>query len=374
MAVDLSASLRRARGRTPLGRRLVALVPAHDEAATIAAAIDGLLSQQILPTHLVVVADNCADETETIARRHGAEVFTTVDNTFKKAGALNQALDQILPGLDDDDLVLVQDADSALGSSWTSQALEHVDEHRCVGGVFHAEDGHGLIGQFQRNEYQRYSWDVQRRRDKAMVLTGTASMFRVDLLREIANARGRTLPGEPGQVYDTLALTEDNEITLAAKTLGASPVSPPGCAVTTEIMPTWRALWKQRLRWQRGAVENLRHYGLSRTTRPYFFQQGMLALGTVMMLAYLVLTAFVLVEGSYGVKPLWIPVGLVFVAERLYSVWGAGRRARLLSVLMVPEILYAAFLQAVLLVAYLQILTKRTARWEHVPNPQLKGA
>ena len=29
------------------------------------------------------------------------------------------------------------------------------------------------------------------------------------------------IPGTRGQVYDTLALTEDNELTLALKTLGA---------------------------------------------------------------------------------------------------------------------------------------------------------
>ena len=67
----------------------------------------------------MVVADNCTDRTEDVARAGGAEVFRTVDNTHKKAGALNQVLAGLLPGLDDDDLVLVMDADSLLdpGSS-----------------------------------------------------------------------------------------------------------------------------------------------------------------------------------------------------------------------------------------------------------------
>ncbi len=37
--------------------------------------------------------------------------------------------------------------------------------------------------------------------------------------------------------------------------------SPNGCRVVTELMPTWRNLWTQRLRWQRGALENLGAYG-----------------------------------------------------------------------------------------------------------------
>ena len=44
------------------------------------------------PGRIVVVADNCTDDTAEIARQHGCEVFTTVSNTDKKAGALNQAL------------------------------------------------------------------------------------------------------------------------------------------------------------------------------------------------------------------------------------------------------------------------------------------
>ena len=44
---------------------------------------------------MVVVADNCTDDTADIARKNGAEVFTTVGNTEKKAGALNQALSEM---------------------------------------------------------------------------------------------------------------------------------------------------------------------------------------------------------------------------------------------------------------------------------------
>ena len=36
----------------------------------------------------------------------------------------------------------------------------------------------------------------------------------------MAAARGVFIPGETGRVYDTAALTEDNELTLALKSLG----------------------------------------------------------------------------------------------------------------------------------------------------------
>ena len=58
------------------------------------------------------------------------------------------------------------------------------------------------------------------------MLTGTASVFRPRALRAVAEERGRNLPGVPGDVYDTVALTEDNELTIALKSLGALMISP----------------------------------------------------------------------------------------------------------------------------------------------------
>ena len=66
---------------------ITVLVPAHDEADQIAATLAGLRRQTLPPTRVVVVADNCSDETVAIARAAGAEVFETVGNADKKAGA-----------------------------------------------------------------------------------------------------------------------------------------------------------------------------------------------------------------------------------------------------------------------------------------------
>ena len=82
-------------------------------------------------------------------------------------------------------------------------------------------------------------------------------------------------------MYDTLALTEDNELTLALKTLGGRMVSPPQCRVTTEVMTTWRDLWRQRLRWHRGALENIGRLRPHPATAVYWGQQLRLAYGVV---------------------------------------------------------------------------------------------
>ncbi|MGY1669259.1 glycosyltransferase [Geodermatophilus sp. SYSU D00710] len=391
--------------------RLVVLIPAHDEAANIGVTLTALRQQTRRPDRVVVIADNCTDDTAAIARAHGAEVYETVGNTDKKAGALNQAIVQRFrrtagtdrrgtsedprrgpdrrsrptwtaadddvpagpsPDLRDDDFVLVMDADTRLAPRFIEAAaasLESSPRIGAAGGLFYGHPGSRVLGQLQRNEYLRYSRDVSRT-GRVMVLTGTGTLFRVRALREVAAARGSTLPGARGQVYDTLALTEDNELTLALKTLGWRLTSPSACAVVTEIMPTWGDLWRQRMRWQRGALENLRHYGLTRVTLRYWGQQVGIGLGVLAFQAYLLLTVLVLArDGGLTLDPFWGAVGLVFLAERLVTVRRGGPRAVLLALPLVVELVYDLFIQAVFVRSLVDVVRRREATWHHVAAP-----
>jgi hypothetical protein len=242
-----------------------------------------------------------------------------------------------------------------------------------VSGLFYGEDGGGLLGQFQRNEYSRYQRVVSRRPERVFVLTGTASVVRSYALRAVAAARGPLIPGPPGEVYDTLAMTEDNELTLALKTLGAKMYAPPQCVVTTEVMTTWRDLWRQRLRWQRGAIENIAVYGLTRATALYWWQQAGLAYGVLAFLSYVLLFLItVLSAETMRWSTFWIVVGLVFVAERLATVWAAGWQARVLAAPIVLELGYALFLQFCFLASIAQIGSGKKADWNYVPRPTVQ--
>jgi biofilm PGA synthesis N-glycosyltransferase PgaC len=239
-----------------------------------------------------------------------------------------------------------------------------------VGGLFYGEEGGGLIGLFQRNEYTRYQRDLKRRRGRVFVLTGTASVFRSRALRAVAQERGRNLPGIPGDVYDTVALTEDNELTIALKSLGALMVSPPDCTVVTEVMPTWRGLWAQRLRWQRGALENLGAYGLRPATFRYWAQQLGIGYGVIALAAYLGLIVLMVVATDTWVWfPFWIGVGLVFTLERVVTVWRGGWKARLLALTLFPELFYAMFLNVVYMKGVWDLSLARQAAWKHVVQP-----
>jgi cellulose synthase/poly-beta-1,6-N-acetylglucosamine synthase-like glycosyltransferase len=74
---------RRARVRTPgavrrtssrRGPAVAVLIPAHNEAELIGATVASLQRQTRPADRVIVMADNCTDDTVAIARRGGAEV------------------------------------------------------------------------------------------------------------------------------------------------------------------------------------------------------------------------------------------------------------------------------------------------------------
>lgn len=349
------------------------LIPAHDEEAMLPNTLPPLLAQSIPPDRVIVVADNCTDQTPEIARQHGLEVFATVGNTEKKGGALNQALKVFLPPKGENDIIMVMDADTILDAGFIREAVSRFANDRAlmaIGGLFYGEQGHGFIGQFQRNEFVRYARELKRRRGRVFVLTGTASMFRPRALRTIAESRGVSIPGRFGDIYDTAALTEDNEITLAIKSLGGLMMSPAKCTVVTELMPTWRMLWRQRLRWQRGALENIGAYGISLPLFRYWAQQLGIGYSVVALSSFMLLMAITVLATDFWIwYPFWLSLGVIFIVERVVSVWRGGWKARIVALTLFPELFFDLFLDAAYVKGIFDITFGRRANWGHAQEP-----
>ena len=164
-------------------------------------------------------------------------------------------------------------------------------------------------------------------------------------------------------------MTEDNEMTLSLKSLGAKMVSPMQCRVVTEVMPSWQALWRQRMRWQRGALENIGAYGLTRTTLRYWLQQVGIGYGTIALNAFLLLMLITLLAADgFEVVWFWVAIGMIFVVERVVTVWAGGWRARALALPLFIEIGYDLVLQAVYVKSLFDIATGRRAGWNYVPR------
>jgi biofilm PGA synthesis N-glycosyltransferase PgaC len=171
------------------------------------------------------------------------------------------------------------------------------------------------------------------------------------------------LPHGGGHVYDTNVLTEDNELTLALLHIGWRILAPRECTLTTEIMPTWNELSKQRLRWKRGAFENLHDYGFTRITAPYWGRQALSLVSVLATLAYLGTTIGTAALGVFSVQPFWLGVTAIFVLERVVTVRERGWKQQLCAIPLLIEMPFDLFLQAVQARAYAEVVLRREAAW-----------
>lgn len=118
LTLAVASTLGHRQASVPTGRpvnRLLVLIPAHDEEQLVARCVDSLLAQSYPRDRfrMVVIADNCSDNTASIAAHAGAEVMIRVEPGARGKGrALRWAMDQVLQTSDQPDAVIVVDADS----------------------------------------------------------------------------------------------------------------------------------------------------------------------------------------------------------------------------------------------------------------------
>lgn len=232
-----------------------------------------------------------------------------------------------------------------------------------------------LTERLQRNEYLRYAHDLQRRAGRAEVISGTAGLFRVDVLQQVVEFREQRQPASGKYVYDHDAWTEDNELTTAIKHLGYRCASPAECIVRTELMPTARTLYFQRLRWQRGALDTLRAYGLNATTAPYFVRQFLIYVGILFFPFFVTVVVMARLEtGRYPWSWPWFFLSSIVAVERVWTVRHGGRRGLELAALVLPEILYDLFLHVVYIRALVDSILGSGGHWDHAEAHRARAA
>src|SRR5512132_3605112 len=122
----------RARPRSLSGdTNAVVLVPAHDEEGTVAHCVQAF-ENQTYPRNryrVVVVADNCTDDTAGVASRAGAEVLVRNEPDARGKGrALRWAMDELLARDEPPDAVVVVDADSTPDPDLLTGLVAHLEE------------------------------------------------------------------------------------------------------------------------------------------------------------------------------------------------------------------------------------------------------
>jgi poly-beta-1,6-N-acetyl-D-glucosamine synthase len=102
---------------------LTVIVPAFNEAASIADTLNSLLEQTLPPLEIIVVDDCSTDETGSIAESSGAIVLRPPENTGSKAAAQSYALRHITTTL-----TMAIDADTVLAHDSLEKLLPSLDD------------------------------------------------------------------------------------------------------------------------------------------------------------------------------------------------------------------------------------------------------
>ena len=335
--------------------RIAVVIPAHNEVHTIAGTIRSLFSQTRSPDIVLVVVDNCSDNTKLIAgglRKIYPKLYMleTVDNRAKKAGALNQGLVTI-----EADYVLCMDADTQVHPQLIEKAVETLDKNPKLGAVC-SRAGVGfpvkaslwgkILWQIQHLEYGQFDSHRVETLGGIKVVHGMASVYRMKALKSVTEYREQWW-GIKGQIYAEDNLVEDYELTLCLKELKWQVTISMAMLAWTDVPLTLHGLWRQRLRWLRGGVDSLRRHGLNKVTQKDIFSHLLFVFLVSLQILVLALMGFAL---NKGVSWQWSPwlmavlaVGYLDALYRLRYVQDLGLGDVLMRIALVPELFYSWF-------------------------------
>lgn len=220
----------------------VILVPAHNEEKVIAQTLSNLSG--LTPNmRVLVVADNCTDETAPIALRLGAQVVTRASATLRGKGyALQHGLDHLKSAAPD--VVIVLDADcSTTAADMHRLALACVQHDTPVQGIYlmHAPQG-GALG----SKVAAFAWLV-----KTMVRPmgwrawgGTSQLM----------GSGFALPWHIASTLNVASghIVEDMKLTVDLAARGQAPQFVTDSTVESTFPAVDAAQATQRRRWEHG--------------------------------------------------------------------------------------------------------------------------
>lgn len=255
LAIELLAGLRprRYQRSTRNAGTAAVLIPAHDEAGGIAATLAALREVAPPGTRILVVADNCSDETASAARSAGAEVVERDDPVHRGKGfALAFGRDHLAASTPPA-VVVVLDADCRLAAgSIAALSREALARHAPVQAINLIEPDLAAAPMVQISSFAMVVKNLFRSRGMqrlggAALLTGTGMAFPWPLFARADLATG--------------SIVEDLSLGIEMTRAGHAPYLVEDAHVRSAPAAMGDAL-QQRQRWEHGFLDTLRRRAL----------------------------------------------------------------------------------------------------------------
>jgi glycosyltransferase involved in cell wall biosynthesis len=343
-------------------RRLVVLIPAHNEAAMISDTLASIRPQLKGGDRIVVVADNCTDDTATIAAAQGAQAVRRDDLERRGKGF---ALDYGVRHLESDppDVVVIVDADCRLAEGCLDRlARQCVRTQRPAQGTYLMQAGPApslklKIAQFAwliKNRVRPLGLD---RLGLPCLLTGSGMAFPWSLIQSAELASGH--------------IVEDMKLGLDLARAGAAPLYCPDALILSEFARGAAGADAQRTRWEHG------HLVVILAEVPRLLWNGIrhLRLGSLVLAAEVAVPPLALLAAMVAVSGIVSVGALIFADDRSAVVLSAAAAALLLAAVMLgwwrfgrgivsmSELSYAAFYALAKLPVYWKFLVARQTAW-----------
>ena len=221
------------------------LIPAHNEAAQIKEVLETLLPQMAESDRVVVIADNCHDNTAELARSVGVTVLERENLTDRGKGyALDYAMQQIEK--DPPTVLVILDGDCIVGPQAIAKITRKaIATGRPVQATYLMEQPEDTS---LKDKISMFSLKVKNlvrllglnRLGWHSLLTGSGMAFPWSLIEQVSLAGSKT--------------TDDTQLTVDLALKGSTPVFCADALVTGRLMKDEDAQ-SQRSRWEHGQLE-----------------------------------------------------------------------------------------------------------------------
>ena len=338
------------------------LIPAHNESTGITQTLLSIKAQLTANVNVLVVADNCNDDTAIVARSHDVEVIERFHETKRGKGfALDFGLQHLAKN--PPDIVLILDADCVLGENAISTLVNEAMQYkRPIQGLYlmHAKPDSPL-----KIKIAAFAWTVKNwarplgfhRLGLPCQLMGSGMAFPWQVISQVNLASGH--------------IVEDMKLGVDLAKLKLAPRFCPAAVITSEFPSSAEGIKTQRTRWEHGHIGMIVKEGLPLIAQS--IQQAnlnMLAIALdmcvpplallVLIISMLSAVGMLMVIVTQQLMPWsWIFLDLLLVATAVILAWYKFGR----NIVKFSELLMVPFYILAKIPLYIKFVFKRQSEW-----------